>query len=186
MFSFQRALQPTSDYKGYLANTKEVVKVDDLTVQLKTNGPNPLVPDNLTTVFIMSKKWAEANNATKPQDFKNKEENFAVRNANGTGPFVLVSREPDVKTVVKRNDAYWGRSEVPLEITELTLTTDQAGRDPRRRAALRRGRRGAGRAGAGHRAAEGLAEPARHRRSGEPLDLLRLRRRPRRSSPHPT
>ena len=43
VFSFQRALQPTSDYKGYLANTKEVVKVDDLTVQLKTNGPNPLV-----------------------------------------------------------------------------------------------------------------------------------------------
>ena len=123
VFSFQRALQPTSDYKGYLADTKEVVKVDDLTVQLKTNGPNPLVADNLTTVYIMSKKWAEANNATKPQDFKNKEENFAVRNANGTGPFVLVSREPDVKTVVKRNDAYWGRGEVPLEITELTLTT---------------------------------------------------------------
>ena len=70
----------------------------------------------------MSKEWAEANNATKPQDFKNKEENFAVRNANGTGPFVLVSREPDVKTVLKRNDAYWGRGEVPLEITELVLT----------------------------------------------------------------
>ena len=123
VFSFQRALAPTSDYKGYLANTKEIVKVDDLTVQIKTNGPNPLVADNLTSVFIMSKKWAEAHNATKPQDFKNKEENFAVRNANGTGPFTLVTREPDVKTVLKRNDAYWGRKEVPLEITELVLTT---------------------------------------------------------------
>jgi peptide/nickel transport system substrate-binding protein len=123
VFSFQRALAPTSDYKGYLANTKEIVAVDPYTVHLKTNGPNPLVADNLTTVYIMSKKWAEANNATKPQDFKNKEENFAVRNANGTGPFQLVSREPDVKTVVKRNDAYWGRGESPLEITELTLTT---------------------------------------------------------------
>ena len=123
VFSLQRALAPTSDYKGYLANTKEVVKVDDLTVQIKTNGPNPLVPDNLTTVFIMSKKWAEAHNATKPQDFKNKEENYAVRNANGTGPFQLVSREPDVRTVAKRNEAYWGRKEVPLEITELVLTT---------------------------------------------------------------
>src|ERR1043166_3178519 len=113
VFSFQRALAPTSDYKGYLANTKEIVKVDDLTVQIKTNGPNPLVADNLTTVFIMSKKWAEAHNATKPQDFKNQEENFAVRNANGTGPFMLVSREPDVRTVAKRNEAYWGRKEVP-------------------------------------------------------------------------
>ena len=176
VFSFQRALQPTSDYKGYLANTKEVVKVDDLTVQLKTNGPNPLVPDNLTTVYVMSKKWAEANNATKPQDFKNKEENFAVRNANGTGPFVLVSREPDVKTVVKRNDAYWGRGEVAARDHRADAHHHQAGRDPRRRAALRRSRRRAGRAGAGYRAAEGLAEPARFRRSGEPLDLLRLRR----------
>jgi len=123
VFSYQRALQPTSDYKGYLANTKEIVKVDDLTVRLVTQGPNPLVADNLTSVYIMSKKWAEAHNATKPQDFKNKEENFAVRNANGTGPFMLVSREPDVKTVLKRNDAYWGRKEVPLEIEELTLVT---------------------------------------------------------------
>ena len=83
---------------------------------------------------MMDKEWAEANNATKPQDFKNKEENFAVRNANGTGPFMLVSREPDVKTVLKRNDAYWGRGEVPLEITELTLTPIKA--DATRVAAL--------------------------------------------------
>ena len=123
VFSYQRALAPTSDYKGYLANTKEIVKVDDLTVQIKTNGPNPLVADNLTSVFIMSKAWSEKHNAVKPQDFKNKEENYAVRNANGTGPFTLVSREPDVRTVVKRNEAYWGRKEVPLEITELVLTT---------------------------------------------------------------
>jgi hypothetical protein len=53
----------------------------------------------------------------------------------------------------------------------------QAGRNPRRGAALGRSRRGAGRAGAGHRAAEDLAEPARQRRPGEPHDLLRLRRR---------
>jgi peptide/nickel transport system substrate-binding protein len=123
VFSYQRALAPTSDYKGYLANTKEIVKVDDLTVQIKTNGPNPLVADNLTSVFVMSRKWSEAHNAAKPQDFKNKEANFAERNANGTGPFALVWREPDVKTVLKRNDAYWGRKEVPLEITELVLTT---------------------------------------------------------------
>src|SRR5215475_8268182 len=134
VFSLQRALAPTSDYKGYLADTKEVVKVDDLTVQIKTNRPSPLVPDNLTSVFIMSKKWAEAHNATKPQDFKNKEENFAVRNANGTGPFALVTREPDVKTVLKRNDAYWGRGEVPLEITELVLNPIKA--DATRVAAL--------------------------------------------------
>jgi peptide/nickel transport system substrate-binding protein len=121
IFTFQRALSPTSDFKGYISSVDSLTKVDAHTVRIKTKGPNPIFPENLTYLLIMDKEWSEANNAAKPQDFKNKEENFAVRNTNGTGPFVLVSREPDVKTVLKRNDAYWGRGEVPLEITELVL-----------------------------------------------------------------
>lgn len=119
IFSYQRALQPTSDMKSLLSSIEELIRVDDYTLQIKTKGPNPLLPANLTDLFIMSKAWAEKHNATKVQDFKNKEENYAVRHANGTGPFVLVSREPDVKTVMKRNENYWGKSQVPLEITEL-------------------------------------------------------------------
>ncbi|RDJ22352.1 ABC transporter substrate-binding protein [Bosea caraganae] len=121
VFSYERAMQPTSDFKGYLTSIEKVSKVDDLTVRIKTKGPNPLLVNNTSSIRIMSKAWAEKNNAVKAQDFKNKEENFAVRNANGTGPFVLVSREADVKTVMKRNDAYWNKAKVPLEITELTL-----------------------------------------------------------------
>jgi peptide/nickel transport system substrate-binding protein len=119
VFSYERARQPTSDMKSLLGSVDTITKVDDHTVRLKTKGPNPLLPANLTDLFIMSKAWAEKNNATKVQDFKNKEENFAVRNANGTGPFVLVTREPDIKTVMKRNESYWGKGQVPLEITEL-------------------------------------------------------------------
>ena len=109
VFSYQRAMQPTSDFKGYLTSVASVTKVDDNTVQIKTKSPDPLLINATNSILIMSKAWAEKNNTTKAQDFKNKEENFAVRNANGTGPFVLVSREPDVKTVMKRNDAYWGK-----------------------------------------------------------------------------
>jgi peptide/nickel transport system substrate-binding protein len=123
VFSLQRAMAPTSDMKGLLTSVESVTKVDDYTVHVKTKGPNPLLVNNLTNTFMMDKEWSEANNATKPQDFKNKEENFAVRNANGTGAFMLVSREPDVRTVLKRNDNYWGKgSEVPLEISELIYT----------------------------------------------------------------
>ena len=123
VFSLQRAMAPSSDMKGLLTSVESVTKVNDTTIHVKTKGPNPLLVNNLTHTFIMDKEWAEANNATKPQDFKNKEENFAVRNANGTGAFVLVSREPDVRTVLKRNDNYWGKgSEVPLEISELIYT----------------------------------------------------------------
>jgi peptide/nickel transport system substrate-binding protein len=134
IFTFQRALAPTSDFKGYISSVESLAKVDAHTVRIKTKGPNPILPENLTYLLIMDKEWSEANNAAKPQDFKNKDENFAVRNTNGTGPFALVSREPDVKTVLKRNDAYWGRAEVPLEITELVLNPIKA--DATRVAAL--------------------------------------------------
>ncbi len=120
VFSYERAMQPTSDFKGYLTSVEKVSKVDDLTVRIKTKGPNPLLVNNTTSIRILNKAWAEKNNATKAQDFKNKEENYAVRNANGTGPFVLVTREADVKTVMKRNENYWAKAKVPLEITELT------------------------------------------------------------------
>jgi peptide/nickel transport system substrate-binding protein len=134
VFSLERAMQPTSDMKGLLTSIEAVTKVDAFTVRVKTKGPNPLLPNNLGDLFIMDKGWSEKNNVVKVQDFKNKEENFAVRNANGTGPFTLVSREPDVRTVLKRNDNYWGKGQVPLEITEVVYTPIKA--DATRVAAL--------------------------------------------------
>ena len=37
------------------------------------------------------------------QNLAAKEQSYAARNANGTGPYLLVSREPDVKTVFRKN-----------------------------------------------------------------------------------
>ncbi|CAA9324461.1 MAG: ABC transporter, substrate-binding protein (cluster 5, nickel/peptides/opines) [uncultured Microvirga sp.] len=135
VFSLQRAAAPTSDMKGLLTSMDSVTKVDDTTVHVKTKGPSPLLVNNLTNTFMMDKEWSEQNNVQKPQDFKNKEENFSVRNANGTGPFQLVSREPDVKTVMRRNEAYWGKgADVPLEVSEIIYTPIKA--DATRVAAL--------------------------------------------------
>lgn len=120
VFSLERARQPTSDMKGLLSSIVNVSKVDDDTVHIKTKGPNPLLPNYLTNLYMMDKEWSEANNTITVQDYKGKKDNFAVRNANGTGPYALVSREQDVKTVLKRNDAYWGNGEVPLGVSEIT------------------------------------------------------------------
>ena len=56
----------------------------------------------------MSRSWSEKNDSATPLDFKNKEAKHTARYANGTGPYMLVSREPDVKTVFKRNPQWWG------------------------------------------------------------------------------
>lgn len=104
VFSLNRAMTPDSDYKELLASVKEVRATDKYTVEIETNGPNPIMPNNLTNMFMMDKGWAEANGAVKVQDYEGGEDTFAAKNANGTGPYMLVSREPDVKTVMKIND----------------------------------------------------------------------------------
>jgi peptide/nickel transport system substrate-binding protein len=110
VFSILRAQADTSNMKVYGNALGKPKKVDDFTVELTTPIPNPVLPDMVGSgnIFIMSKAWSEKNKVEKPQDFKNKEETFAVRNAMGTGPFMLVSREPDVKTVIKKNPNWWG------------------------------------------------------------------------------
>jgi peptide/nickel transport system substrate-binding protein len=134
VFSLKRAMAPTSDHKGLLTAVDDVVKVDDTTVHIKTKGPSPLLIQNLTNLFMMSKAWSEKNNVLVPQNFVAKEETFAVRNTNGTGAFMLVSREPDVKTVMKRNDNYWGKGTYPVEVSELTFSVIKSA--PTRVAAL--------------------------------------------------
>ena len=109
VFSISRAMEKTSDFKAYVQGIKEARKVDALTVDIITDGPTPTLLDQLTMLRMMSKPWAAKFNVQRPQDFKNKEETYSVRNANGTGPYILKSREPDVKTVLVANSNWWGK-----------------------------------------------------------------------------
>ncbi len=125
-FSITRAMHANSGMRGLLGSIDSVAAVDAETLHIKTKGPNPLLPSYLTNIMMMSKAWSEANQATIPQDFKEKKDNPAVRNVNGTGAFTLVSREQDVKTVMKKNENYWDKSikHGITEITYLTIKTD--------------------------------------------------------------
>jgi peptide/nickel transport system substrate-binding protein len=125
VFSLNRAMTPDSDYKELLASVKEVRANGKYMIEIETDGPNPIMANNLTNMFIMDKGWAEANNAVKVQDYEGGEDTFAAKNANGTGPYKLVSREPDVKTVMEAFDGYWGAGEFPLEVTRIEYTPIQ-------------------------------------------------------------
>ena len=119
VFSFARANHEASDYKEQAKNVIEVQVIDDHTVKLMTSGPNPILPNQLTSIFMIDKTWSEANNVVAPQDFKAKEETFAVRNANGTGPFKLVSRAPDELTELAAHDGWWGKGMFPGNIDKI-------------------------------------------------------------------
>ncbi len=122
VFTFQRAMAATSDFKGYLTSVAEVKAVDPLTVQILTKGPNPILPDQITTILIMDKGWSEKHGVTEPQNYKEKQETYAVRNANGTGPFKLTLREPGVRTVMTRNDGWWGAAHFGHNLDEIQYT----------------------------------------------------------------
>jgi peptide/nickel transport system substrate-binding protein len=111
VFSVNRAKEPTSQIAVYANALGEVRKIDDLTVEFNLAQVNPIFLQHVNAIFIMNKAWCEKNRVAKPLDFKNREESFASYNANGTGPYMLVKRETDVKTTYRRNPNWWGRHE---------------------------------------------------------------------------
>ena len=113
VFSIARAQAEASDFKEQVKSILKVEAIDDTTVHITTDGPNPILPNQLTSTFMVDEGWATANNVIDPQDYAAEEENFATRNTNGTGPFILASRAPDELTVLERNPDWWGNSEFP-------------------------------------------------------------------------
>jgi peptide/nickel transport system substrate-binding protein len=136
VFSYERASHPNSQLRQYAIPLGKPRKVDDFTVEFVQDKPNPVTLEHATTIYIMSKAWAEKNKVATPLDFKNKEETFASRNANGTGAWILAAREPGVRTVVRRNPDWWGIKEgrAPGNVTEVIYT--QVSADATRTAAL--------------------------------------------------
>ncbi len=119
VFSLDRVRAESSGFKALHSAVESVSMVDDYTVHVKMAGPSPLYVQNLTNTFIMDKGWSEANDVVLPQNFAAGEENFAVRNTNGTGPYKLVSRDPEVRTVMAHFEGH--RDGVPA-VTEIIYT----------------------------------------------------------------
>jgi ABC-type dipeptide transport system, periplasmic component len=109
IFSINRANGPGSNVNGNFSSMKEIRKVNDHRVEVTTNVPDPLLADKWASISIMSKAWAEKNNAAQPADMIKNEENFATRNAMGTGPFMLKERRAGEKTVLVPNPTWWDK-----------------------------------------------------------------------------
>ena len=122
VFSVERAAMPTSQMNQYAVAMGKPVKVDEHTVEFRLEKPNPVFLEHATSFHIMSKTWSVKHKAEKPLDYKNREETFASRNANGTGPFMLKSREPDIKTVLVRNPNYTGARKITGNVQEVVFT----------------------------------------------------------------
>ncbi len=109
VFSFNRIREPQGTNQIYVSGIKEVNKVDDHTVDFVLSGPSPILLRNIVDFRIMSKAWSEKNRSQHIQDYAKKEETYASRNTNGTGPYIIKSWEPDKRIVFTQNKDWWGK-----------------------------------------------------------------------------
>ncbi len=120
VFSYGRIMEPQGTMQIYVQGVKEVKKVDDYTVDLILSGPNPVLLQNLVDFRIMSRTWSAKNKSEHVQDFKAKEDTYASRNTNGTGPYILKSWEPDKRILMQANPAWWDK--ISGNATEVVYT----------------------------------------------------------------
>lgn len=101
---------------------KTFTKVDDLTLRVSTPAPYPLMPNDLATIAIVSKKHGTG---AKTEDYN------SGKAAIGTGPFKFSEFVKGDRSVFVRNDAHWGKK---AKWDKVTLRPIKAG--PARVAAL--------------------------------------------------
>lgn len=134
VYSLERALSKTSQRRSQLRGITGARRVDALTVDVLLSASDAVLPEKLWLIGIMSRAWAEKHGVALPQDYNARQETFAVRNANGTGPFTLRRYEPDTRTVLAAHAGWWGRRG---NVTEAVYTVIQS--DATRLAALASG-----------------------------------------------
>jgi peptide/nickel transport system substrate-binding protein len=134
VYSIERAMAPTSNFKVYTTGIQGAKAIDPNTVLIYTTTPNPVLLRQLTELRIMSKAWSEKHKVMQPQNYVQKEETYAARNANGTGPYMLKSREVDIKTVFVENPNWWNKPGKKGNVTEVIYTPIKS--DSTRTAAL--------------------------------------------------
>ncbi len=113
VFSFRRANGPHSRIAGLLATIAQVRTIDAHTVEFHTNGPDPVLPDELSEWPIMSSRWCGAH-----------DDDYAAEHADGTGPFMVAARVPGERTVLAANPHWWDRREHDLDKAVFTPIAD--------------------------------------------------------------
>ncbi|NCF83057.1 MAG: ABC transporter substrate-binding protein [Proteobacteria bacterium] len=110
VFTFQRApnVEGSPSSFGTYLKGKEITRIDDHTVHIKTERPYPLMPNDMSTFSIVSRKHGEG--ATTP-DYNSGKATI------GTGAYKFVEYLPGDRIVLERNETYWGDKPVWTKVT---------------------------------------------------------------------
>ena len=132
-------VKTTGGFTFYTSQIADVQAVDPYTIRIKTKTTYPLLPLDLSQVFIISKEAAET---VESEPFN------TGATAVGTGPFKFSNWIKGDRIVLVRNEDYWGTRPEWDVVTFRIITNDAArvasllagGRGHHREGSARRGR----------------------------------------------
>ncbi|MCX7141049.1 MAG: ABC transporter substrate-binding protein [Proteobacteria bacterium] len=117
-YSIDRVAEVKNSPGPFTVYTKAIVSkqiVDPYTIRFKTAAPYPLIPNDMSTIYIVSKKAATG---LSTEDFN------AGKGMVGTGPFKFVSFKRGDRVDLARNDAYWGGKPAWEKVSVRILAND--------------------------------------------------------------
>jgi peptide/nickel transport system substrate-binding protein len=111
VWTFNR-LKQSPDFKALFEPFSEAKAVDDLTVDLITKGPYPLVLNLATYIFPMDREFYSGTDERghAKDEIVKQGASFASTHVSGTGPFIVAEREQGVKLKFKRSPDYWDKA----------------------------------------------------------------------------
>lgn len=118
-FSIRRAAalaKQGGQFGGFVRAISEIRVVDSHTIRFKTAKPHAVLPQDLNSIFIVSRALGDAGS----EDFN------AGRAAVGTGPFRLESFARGDRVNLVRNETYWGEKPAWARVTLRILPQDAA------------------------------------------------------------
>ena len=126
--SFRRAADPASPLRGNMPLFKDIRKIDDHIVEIDVISGSSLFLNDITNIFIFDEGWLKDNNTETPTDHGAGTEGYATSHTNGTGPFILESRQPDTMTVLTVNAGWWDEKQHNIDRLEFIPIASSATR----------------------------------------------------------
>jgi peptide/nickel transport system substrate-binding protein len=110
LFTFKRApeVEGSPSSFGTYTKGKTLTKVDDYTIRITTERPYPLMPQDVSTIHIVSKKHGMG---AKTPDYNSGKATI------GTGPFKFKEYVPGDRIVLERNEDYFDTKPLWTEVT---------------------------------------------------------------------
>lgn len=121
-FTFER-LKRSPDFKAIFKPFSELKVIDDMTFELITSEPYPLVLNAATYIFPMDKAFYTGTdeNGNDKGEISKQGSTYASRHQSGTGPFQVTGRQQGVKVEFERFDDYWDENS-PGNVGKVVLT----------------------------------------------------------------